>query len=401
MDWQTPEDTVPSAFITEANARSVSGKPPATGAWREGDPPGDRKFISIGSLDLERGGVLPSARIAYETWGELNADATNAVLVLHALTGDSHVVGPAKPGHPTAGWWGSMIGPGKPIDTDRFFVVAPNMIGGSQGSTGPASHSPDGSEWGSRFPFITIRDQVSAQVAFSDKLGIDRWVAVLGGSMGGMQSLEWAIGHPDRIANFAVFAAPAVASADELARNSVQLEAIRMDPGFAGGDYYEAADGEGPSRGLALARRMALLNYRSPDELSDRFDRSWQSGLSPMGAGGRFAVESYLDFHGNKFVRRFDANSYIALVQAMNSHDIGRDRGGVVAALGRITARGLVLGIDTDRLFPLIDQHFIARHIPSSVSGDEAIVIQSNFGHDGFLIEDGQVGSHVRGLLGA
>jgi homoserine O-acetyltransferase len=292
MDWQTPEDTVPSAFITEANARSVSGKPPATGAWREGDPPGDRKFISIGSLDLERGGVLPSARIAYETWGELNADATNAVLVLHALTGDSHVVGPAKPGHPTAGWWGSMIGPGKPIDTERFFVVAPNMIGGSQGSTGPASHSPDGSEWGSRFPFITIRDQVSAQVAFSDKLGIDRWVAVLGGSMGGMQSLEWAIGHPDRIANFAVFAAPAVASADELARNSVQLEAIRMDPGFAGGDYYEAADGEGPSRGLALARRMALLNYRSPDELSDRFDRSWQSGLSPMGAGGRLAVES-------------------------------------------------------------------------------------------------------------
>jgi homoserine O-acetyltransferase len=401
MDWQTPEDTVPSAFITEANARSVSGKPPATGAWREGDPPGDRKFVSIGSLELERGGVLPSARIAYETWGELNAEASNGVLVLHALTGDSHVVGPAKPGHPTAGWWGSMIGPGKPIDTERFFVVAPNMIGGSQGSTGPASHSPDGSEWGSRFPFITIRDQVAAQVAFSDKLGIERWVAVLGGSMGGMQSLEWAVGHPDRIANFAVFAAPAVASADELARNSVQLEAIRMDPGFAGGDYYEAADGEGPSRGLALARRMALLNYRSPDELTDRFDRSWQSGLSPMGGGGRFAVESYLDFHGNKFVRRFDANSYIALVEAMNSHDIGRDRGGVVSALGRITARGLALGIDTDRLFPVVDQHFIARHIPKSVSGDQAIVITSNFGHDGFLIEDTQVGSHVRGLLDA
>lgn len=400
MDWQTPEDTVPSAFITEANARSVSGKPPATGAWREGDPPGDRKFASVGALELERGGSLPSARIAYETWGELNADASNAVLVLHALTGDSHVVGPAKPGHPTAGWWGSMIGPGKPIDTERFFVVAPNMIGGSQGSTGPASHAPDGSEWGSRFPFITIRDQVAAQVAFSDKLGIDRWLAVLGGSMGGMQSLEWAVGYPDRIQNFAVFAAPAVASADELARNSVQLEAIRMDPGFAGGDYYEAADGEGPSRGLALARRMALLNYRSPDELSDRFDRSWQSGLSPLGGGGRFAVESYLDFHGNKFVRRFDANSYIALVEAMNSHDVGRDRGGVISALGRVTARGLVLGIDTDRLFPVVDQHFIARHIPNSVSGDEAIVIASNFGHDGFLIEDVQVGSHVRGLLG-
>ena len=399
MDWQTPEDTVPSAFITEANARSITGKPPATGAWREGDPPGDRKFVSIGALALERGGELPSVRIAYETWGELNADASNAVLVLHALTGDSHVVGRAGPGHPTAGWWGSVIGAGKPIDTDEFFVVAPNMIGGSQGSTGPASHAPDGTEWGSRFPYITIRDQVAAQAAFSTKLGIERWAAVLGGSMGGMQSLEWAICYPDRVANVAVFAAPAVAGADELARNSVQLEAIRMDPGFAGGNYYEAVDGEGPTRGLALARRLALLNYRSADELSDRFARSWQSGISPMGGGGRYAVESYLDFHGNKFVRRFDANSYITLVEAMNSHDVGRDRGGVVSALRRITARGLVLGIDSDRLFPVADQHFIARHLPDSISGSEAIVISSAFGHDGFLIEDALVGSHVRGLL--
>lgn len=399
MDWQTPEDTVPSAFITEANARSVSGKPPATGAWREGDPPGDRQFLSIGALALERGGEIPSVRIAYETWGELSPAADNAVLVLHALTGDSHVVGAPGPGHPTAGWWGSMIGPGKSIDTDRFFVVAPNMLGGSQGTTGPASHAPDGAEWGSRFPYITIRDQVAAQVALSDKLGIDRWVAVLGGSMGGMQSLEWAVGHPDRLERFAVFASPATSSADELARNSVQLEAIRMDPGFAGGDYYEAADGDGPHRGLALARRLALLNYRSPDELSDRFARSWQSGTSPLGGGGRFAVVSYLDFHGNKFVRRFDANSYITLVESMNSHDVGRDRGGVVAALQRATATGLILGIDSDRLFPVDDQHFIARSIPNSVSGTEAVVISSAFGHDGFLIEDALVGSHVRGLL--
>ena len=399
MDWQTPEDTVPSAFITEANARSVSGKPPATGAWREGDAPGDRRFVSIGAMTLEQGGALPSVRIAYESWGELNADASNAVLVLHALTGDSHVVGRPGPGHPTAGWWGSMIGPGKPIDTDRFHVVAPNMLGGSQGSTGPASHAPDGREYGSRFPFVTIRDQVAAQVALSDKLGIQRWAAVIGGSMGGMQSLEWAVGHPDRVERFAVFAAPAVASADELARNSVQLDAIRMDPGFADGDYYEAADGDGPHRGLALARRMALLNYRSPDELSDRFARSWQSGISPLGGGGRFAVESYLDFHGNKFTRRFDANSYITLVEAMNSHDVGRDRGGPVAALGRVTAKGLILGIDSDRLFPLPDQHFIASNISASIHGPEAVVISSAFGHDGFLIEDALVGAHVRGLL--
>jgi homoserine O-acetyltransferase len=172
-----------------------------------------------------------------------------------------------------------------------------------------------------------------------------------------------------------------------------------MDPGFADGDYYEAADGEGPHRGLALARRMALLNYRSPDELSDRFARSWQSGLSPLGGGGRFAVESYLDFHGNKFTRRFDANSYITLVEAMNSHDIGRDRGGPVAALTRVTAKGLILGIDSDRLFPLVDQHFIASNIATSIHGPEAAVISSAFGHDGFLIEDALVGAHVRGLL--
>ena len=401
MDWQTPEDTVPSAFITEANARSVLGKPPATGAWREGDPPGDRKFLSVGALRLERGGELPSVRLAYETWGELAADKGNAVLVLHALTGDSHVVGPPKPGHPTAGWWGSMIGPGKPIDTDRFFVVAPNMVGGSQGSTGPASHSPDGKEWGARFPFITIRDQVTAQVALGDKLGIERWNAVVGGSMGGMQALEWAVGHPDRLERFAVFASPAIANADELARNSVQLEAIRMDPNFADGDYYEAADGEGPYRGLALARRMALLNYRSPSELNDRFERSWQSGLSPMGGSGRFAVESYLDYHGNKFTRRFDANSYVTLVEAMNSHDVGRDRGGAAKALGLATATGLVLGVDSDRLFPVADQQFIAANIPNGLHGTEAVVIESTFGHDGFLIEDALVGSHVRGLLEA
>jgi homoserine O-acetyltransferase/O-succinyltransferase len=399
MDWQTPEDAVPSAFVSEANARSILGKPPATGAWREGDHAGDRQFAAIGPMDLERGGHIPSVRIAYETWGELNDARDNAVLVLHALTGDSHVVGPPAAGHATGGWWGSMIGPGKAIDTDTWFVVAPNMLGGCQGSTGPASHAPDGSEWGSRFPFITIRDQVAAQVALTDALGITTWACVMGGSMGGMQALEWAVGHSARLERVAVFAAPAASNADELARNSVQLEAIRMDPNFAEGDYYDAADGDGPHRGLALARRLALLNYRSPDELDDRFARSWQSGLSPLGGGGRFAVESYLDFHGNKFTRRFDANSYVTLVGAMNSHDVGRDRGGISAALARVTATTLVLGIDSDRLFPISDQKVIAAGVATSVSGAEPVIITSAFGHDGFLIEDSAVGTHVRGLL--
>ena len=401
MDWQTPEDTVPSAFITEADTRSVIGKPSATGAWREGDPVGDRRFVNVGALELERGGYLPSVRVAYETWGTLNATASNAILVLHALTGDSHVTGATGDDHVTTGWWSGNVGPGKAVDTDEWFVVAPNMLGGCQGTTGPSSHSPLGREWGADFPFVTIRDQVAAQLAFSRVVGIDRWAAVIGGSMGGMQSLEWAVSHPDRVERVAVLAAPPTSRADQIALNSVQIEAVRMDPAFADGAYYESADGDGPHRGLALARRMALLNYRSPGELNDRFERSWQSGLSPLGGGGRYAVESYLDFHGNKFTRRFDANSYITLLEAMNSHDIGRDRGGVAAALGRVTATALVLGIDSDRLFPVENQRLIARHLPANIDGSEAVVIASDFGHDGFLIEDALVGTHLRRLLAA
>jgi homoserine O-acetyltransferase/O-succinyltransferase len=399
MDWQTPEDTVPSAFITEANAKALLGKPPATGAWREGDPVGNRKFVSIGAMRLERGDELPNVRIAYETFGTLNAAGDNAILVLHALTGDSHVVGDAVDGHPTAGWWGDIVGEGKSIDTDTWFVVAPNMLGGCQGSTGPASSAPDGSEWGARFPFVTIRDQVAAQAAFSDLIGIQTWAAVIGGSMGGMQALEWAISHPDRVERIAVLASPESSNADQIALNMVQVDAIALDPKFAEGDYYAAADGDGPTKGLALARRMALLSYRSPTELNDRFQRSWQSGINPLGGGGRYAVESYLDFHGNKFTRRFDANSYITLVNAMNSHDIGRDRGGVAKALSAVTARALVLGIDSDRLFPLVHQRLIASLLPVTIDGGEAVVITSPFGHDGFLIEAELVGGHLRRLL--
>ncbi|WP_022881629.1 homoserine O-acetyltransferase MetX [Gryllotalpicola ginsengisoli] len=399
MEWQTAEDSEPSSFITDAQVRSLLGKPPATGAWRETDPPGDRRFVGIGPFEFESGQRLPFVRIAYETWGELNADASNAVLVEHALTGDSHVLGDAGPGHPTAGWWSGVVGPGKAIDTDRWFVVASNMLGGCQGSTGPASAAPDSEAWGPRFPFTTIRDQVRAQAAFADRLGIRRWAAVIGGSMGGMQALEWAIGYPERVERLAVIAAPPVTTADQVALNSVQIEAIRADPLFRGGSYYEAAPGEGPHRGLALARRMALLNYRSPNELNDRFARAWQSGLSPLGAGGRFAVESYLDFHGNKFTRRFDANSYITLVGAMNSHDVGRGRGSVEEALATVSARTLVVGIDTDRLFPIEGQQRIAAGIRGNIDGRDAVVVRSPYGHDGFLIESELIGAQLSRLL--
>jgi homoserine O-acetyltransferase/O-succinyltransferase len=399
MEWQTSADTVPSSFITEAQARSLLGKPPATGAWREGDPVGDRRFLDVGPLHLESGGRLGAVRIAWESWGTLSPERDNAVLVLHALTGDSHVTGPAGNGHPTPGWWNGIVGPGLSVDTDRWYVVAPNMLGGCQGSTGPSSLAPDGSEWGTRFPYLTVRDQVAAQLAFADRLGIARWAGVIGGSMGGMHALEWAVTAPDRVERLAVLAAPPTTTADQVGQNSVQIEAIRTDPLFRSGEYYDAADGDGPTRGLALARRMALLTYRSATELNARFERSWQSEISPQGDGGRFAVESYLDFHGNKFTRRFDANSYITLVEAMNSHDVGRGRGGVASALSRVSARSLVLGIDSDRLFPVEGQDVIARHLSGNIDGTQPVVLTSSFGHDGFLIEDDEVGAHLRRLL--
>jgi len=399
LDFQTPEDTVPSAFITDELSRQLIGKPKATGAWRDGDPAGDRQFAPLFDLELESGRELRSVRIAFESWGELNADHSNAVLVLHALTGDSHAVGPASKAHPTEGWWSGIIGPGLAIDTEKYFVVVPNMLGGCQGSTGPSSLDSKGREYGSRFPFLTIRDQVHAQHHFAQNLGITRWAAVIGGSMGGMQALEWAIEYPNEVEKLAIIAAPAISSADQISLNSVQTEAIRIDPAWAGGDYYEAKPGFGPHRGLALARRMALLNYRSPHELNDRFERSWQSGVSPLGGGGRFAVESYLDFHGNKFTRRFDANSYLVLVDAMNSHDVGRGRGSVSEALRSIKSKSLVVGIDSDRLFPVEDQKLIAENIGGTLVGGKLHIIDSQYGHDGFLIENDLVTSLLRLLL--
>jgi homoserine O-acetyltransferase len=399
MEFQVSSDSTPSEFITDEMARKLIGKPPASGAWRDGDPVGDRKFTTAFDLNLESGKRLDSVKIAYETWGELNEDGSNAVLVLHALTGDSHVFGPATRAHPTAGWWNGVVGPGAAIDTSKYFVVAPNMLGGCQGSTGPTSLDKKGKEYGARFPYITIRDQVSAQVELSKQLGIRRWKAIIGGSMGGMQVLEWAIEHRDSMEKIAVLATPAFSNADQIALNSVQLEAIKADPAFNDGDYYDQAAGKGPYRGLALARRMALLNYRSPEELNVRFERSWQSKVNPFGDGGRFAVESYLDFHGNKFTRRFDANSYLTLVEAMNSHDIGRSRGSIKKAVQKIKAQMLLVGIDSDRLFPVASQEQIAQCSPRNLFGGKLFVISSDYGHDGFLIEAQKVGKLIKRLL--
>jgi homoserine O-acetyltransferase len=397
MDWQSPAESVPSAFISEAQQATLRGTPPVTGAWRDGDRPGNRRFIGIGAFETEHGEAFPHVRLAYETFGELNEDASNAILVFHALTGDSHITGASGPGHPTAGWWSPLVGPGLALDTSQYCVIVPNVLGGCQGSTGPSSYSPLGREWGGSFPYVTIRDQVRATKALGDELGISVFHSVIGGSMGGMHALEWALHFPGSYSRLALIATCAITSADQLGGNSLQTEAIRVDSLFTGGDFYDQA--EGPYRGLALARRMALVNYRSPSELNERFERTWQSAKSPLGDKGRFAVESYLDFHGNKFTRRFDANSYIALAEAMNSHDVTRDRGDLSEVLGAISAPTLVLGIDSDRLFPIEQQHELAHHIPYALSGNTAQVVESPYGHDGFLIESDAVGTAISALL--
>ncbi|WP_327187545.1 homoserine O-acetyltransferase MetX [Streptomyces sp. NBC_01334] len=369
--------------------------PPASGAWREGDPPGRRRWhLREGPLPLEAGGELPGARLAFETWGRLAPDRSNAVLVLHALTGDSHAAGPAEPGHPTPGWWDGLIGPGLALDTDRWFVVAPNVLGGCQGSTGPSSPRPDGRHWGGAFPALTQRDQVAAEAGLADALGIDRWALVVGGSMGGMRALEWAMSYPQRTSALLLLATTAAASAEQIAWADIQLHAIRDDPHWRGGDYHDT--GLGPHAGLGLARRIAHVTYRSEPELQIRFGRAPQGTEDPW-SGGRYQVGSYLDHHAAKLVRRFDAGSYVVLAGAMNTHDVGRGRGGTRAALRRVTARTLVAGVGSDRLYPLGQQAELAAGIPAA---DHLRVIESPHGHDGFLIEVEQVAALVRELVG-
>jgi homoserine O-acetyltransferase len=350
-----------------------SRTPPRTGGWREGDPAGDRLFLDLdGPVRLERGGVLPRVRVAYETWGTLAPDGGNAVLVEHALTGDSHVTGAAGPGHPTPGWWAPLVGPGAPLDTDRLFVVCANVLGGCQGTTGPASAAPDGRPWGPRFPEITVNDQVRVEAALADALGVRRWAAVVGGSMGGMRALEWAVALPERVDALFFLASGAAVTADQLGTQTTQQAAVRADP----------------VAGLGIARRIAHLTYRSAFELEERFGTTVQDD-------GRFAVASYLEHHADKLTRRFDAESYVVLTETMNTWDVGRGRGGVAAALGRVTARAVVAGVDSDRLYPLALQQRVADAL-----GVPLRVLSSPHGHDGFLIEADAVGALVRELLG-
>ena len=355
------------------------------------------RYASIGALELEGGGCLPDVTLAYETWGTLNADGSNAILIEHALTGSTHVT---RGDTDEPGWWEQLAGPGAPVDTDRFFVVSINIVGGCYGSTGPSSPAPDGAPWGSRFPLVTLRDSTVAEARLADQLGIHSWFAVLGGSMGGARALEWAITFPERVQRCAVISVGAASTAEQIAFAQAQTLAIRQDANFNGGDYY---GGPFPEQGLALARRIAHITYRSAAELEGRFGRAPQAPESPLqgevlGTRGRYQVESYLDHQGNKLVQRFDANSYIAITEALMSHDICRGRGSLTQTLSRSTARFFVAAVDSDRLYFPSQSRQLAQALPGTV---DVHLIQAPIGHDGFLTEIGQLGSQLRAHLSA
>jgi homoserine O-acetyltransferase/O-succinyltransferase len=371
--------------------------PSPSSFWSPDDEPGHRKFVTLTAngqpFTLEGGGVLDTVTVAYETWGELNAEKSNAVLVLHALTGDSHAYGDIEAGHVTKGWWNGVIGPGLAIDTDKFFVVCPNVLGACQGTTGPSSLAGDAKRFGSRFPVITIRDQVDVEVALSDHLTIETWAGVVGGSMGGMRALEWAVGYPQRTGHAVVLAVGAAATSDQIALSALQNRAIRADPFFAGGDYYD--NDRGPDEGLAIARGLGQFTYRTGNEFEIRFGRQLQVESDLVGKSP-YAIESYLSYHGAKLGARFDPNSYIVLSDAMNHHDVGRGRGGVEAALKSVPIPVTVAGILSDRLYPLSLQEEM---VDLLAYAEPLAVITSDFGHDGFLLEVEKVGDVIAKAL--
>ena len=352
---------------------------------------GELAFTDIGTLRTEAGAEIPAATIAYQHWGAFAGDpdgANNVLLVEHALTGDSDA----------ADWWGDLIGPGKALDTTRWCVVCTNVIGGCKGSTGPASEHPDGGAWGSRFPAVSIRDQVQAEKQFLDALGIHRVHAVIGGSMGGARTLEWTLLYPEKMDAACVIAVSARASGWQIGIQTAQISAIVRDPDWAGGDYYST--GKVPGDGLAAARRIAHLTYRGEQEIDERFGAQPQRGENPLGPyrsdDQRFAVNSYLDYQAARLIDRFDAGSYVALTESLNRHDIGRGRGGLIKALAQSEVPTMVVGVDTDILYPYHQQEHLSRNLGNLLAMAKVV---SPVGHDAFLTETRQMDRILRNFL--
>jgi len=350
----------------------------------------DHKFT------LESGRTFGPITVAYETYGHLNAAKDNAVLIPHALTGDSHCASHHPGDEP--GWWEGLVGPGKAIDTERYFVICPNVLGGCQGTTGPASIDPEtGRPYGSRFPVITIRDMVRVHKALIDHLGLERVHMVIGGSMGGMQTLEWGVAYSDITDGIVAIATPGRSAPQAIAYNEVGRRSIMNDPNWRGGDYY---DGEYPSDGLSVARMVGMITFQSDASMWNKFGRQLMNASEDeiYDLSTQFQVESYLCYQGEKLVERFDANSYVYLTRALDLFDLGRGRGGFREALRLITVPTLVIGISSDILYPTYQQKEIVDGLREHGRFAEYVEIDCPFGHDGFLIEIAQMTEALTGF---
>ena len=360
-----------------------------------------RTVMLPGPLRLDGGVLLSPVEIAYETYGTLAPDGSNAVLINHALTGDQHVAST----HPVTGkpgWWTRMVGPGKPVDTDRHFVVCANVLGSCMGSSGPASINPaTGKPWAMGFPVITIRDMVRAQAMLLDHLGIGRLLAVVGGSMGGMQALSWPATFPDRVASVVVIASAARHSAQNIAFHEVGRQAIMADPKWRGGDYD--AEHDPPAAGLAVARMAAHITYLSEAGLTEKFGRKLQAReTKTFGFDADFQVESYLRHQGISFVERFDANSYLYITRAMDYFDLAEEHGGVLAnAFKGSSARFCLVSFDTDWLYPTAESRAIVHALNAAGAAASFVELKSPYGHDAFLLESPELNRVVDGFLRA
>jgi len=346
---------------------------------------------------LESGASLPELNVRYETYGELNAMGDNVVWICSPLTADAHAAGFNSPDEKKPGWWDALIGPGKPVDTRRFFVVCSNILGGCKGTTGPSSLDPrTGKPYGSRFPNITIGDMVNAQKFLADGLGVKRIHAVLGGSMGGFQAMKWALNYPDFVEKCVIIASTARLSSQALGFEIVGRDIILRDPHFNGGDYYE---GPLPADGLANARKLAHITYLSAESMEQKFGRGMGSPRNPLSFDTGYNLESYLRYQGDKFVERFDANSYLHITWAMDQFDLEAEYGSLAKAFSHIQAEVLNINLSTDWLFPPHESRHITQELLNLGKVVTSVELDTPFGHDGFLIEVGDLGAVVGRFL--
>ncbi len=360
----------------------------------------ETQYASFAELPLDSGLMLAPVTIAYETYGHLNADGSNAILILHALSGDAHVAGYHE-GSARAGWWDIMVGPGKAFDTERYFVICSNVIGGCRGSSGPSSLDPEtGSPYGLRFPVVTLPDMVRAQKLLLDRLGISRLLSVCGGSMGGMQALQWVVTYPEMVASCIPIACTHKHSPMQIAFNEVGRQAIMRDPNWRGGDYY---GGEGPDAGLTVARMIGHVTYLSDESMRDKFGRRLRQ-KEVFGydfASVDFEVESYLKHQGEVFIRRFDANSYLYITKALDYFDLTNGRGTLVEAFTDVPVetRFLVIAFTSDWLYPAYQSKEIVRALKGNGLDCTYLDIHSSFGHDSFLVEADQQTYLIKNFL--